>query len=113
MRPASFTNTTGAINNEEKVVMSQRMAHMERTIAKLLDRVEEYEQTMSSMSLQLTTVSTTLAEFQHRYGSGEGDNGLVVRQKESELDKEKVKALKLTENDIMKVNMSYYYYIVM
>ena len=111
MGPTGFINN-GAITTEEKVALYTRMASIESTLSTVLDRTKQYEAAITNMNVQLTAFNTILTTFQHRYGSGEPDGGLVVRQKDHKLDKERVKALPIEDKDIEKVIISQFTSII-
>ena len=60
---------------------------------------------VASHTTKIDTLTTSMTEFKNRYGTGEADPTMRVRQKENPMDRNDFKHLVIEDKDIVKVNI--------
>ena len=89
---------------EENEALIKRINVLEKTLCSVMDENRSFSQLHAAHTTKLASHTTSITEFEQRYGTGEADNTVVVRQKHNEIHRKDWKDLALKDVDIVKVN---------
>ena len=110
----SFNSTGATWRMEEKEELMKRMNVLEKALPSTITENRAFRQLINANTNNISKHTTILNQYQERFGTGEVDINLVVRQKEKQMERKDFKDLVIEEKDIVKVIILHYlYYLYM
>ena len=108
----SFNSTGATWRMEEKEELMKRMNVLEKALASTIAENRAFRQLINANTNNISKHTTILNQYQERFGTGEADINLVVRQKEKQMERKDFKDLVIEEKDIVKVIILHYLYFL-
>ena len=85
---------------------------VEKALASTIAENRAFRQLINANTNNILKHTTILNQYQERFGTGEADINLVVRQKEKQMERKDFKDLVIEEKDIVKVIILHYLYFL-
>ena len=91
---------------DEKESLVQKVNMLEHTLSTVLAEKKMFSQMFAVTMTKVSKLTNSINEFKERYGTGEPEKPVVVRQTDDPIPRDEFKNLVLEDKDIVKVNIN-------